>query len=186
MGNQRNRTLVGAWLVVWGLVLLMVSNHVLIGWDNLWPVDQDPDIVVCFEKSPVKLVFWRGIRYGPCWVSENEIWMADQSLETWGNGANDIEGCFEHMQDRHPARRWRGEVEVGVGQVGLHHHLHEPYFLCNRTTTVARVFSAVRGLPLLIRERKNSRVRLNLPYCSDIVITRDAAYVCPNMSVVRT
>jgi hypothetical protein len=71
------------------------------GWDNLWPVDQDPDIVVCFEKSPVKLVFWRGIRYGPCWVSENEIWMADQSLETWGIGKNDIEGCFEHMQDRH-------------------------------------------------------------------------------------
>ena len=27
--------------------------------------------------------------------------MADQSLETWGNGADDIEGCFEHMQDRH-------------------------------------------------------------------------------------
>jgi hypothetical protein len=71
------------------------------GWDNLWPVDQDPDIVVCFGKSPVKLIFWRGIRYGPCWVSENEIWMADQSLETWGNGKNDIEGCFEHMQDRH-------------------------------------------------------------------------------------
>jgi hypothetical protein len=71
------------------------------GWDNIWPVDQDPDIVVCFEKSPVKLVFWRGIRYGPCWVSENEIWMADQSLETWGVGKNDIEGCFEHMQDRH-------------------------------------------------------------------------------------
>ena len=71
------------------------------GWDKLWPVDQDPDIVVCFKDNPVKLVFWRGIRYGPCWVSENELWMADQSLETWGNGKNDIEGCFEHMQDRH-------------------------------------------------------------------------------------
>ena len=71
------------------------------GWDNLWPVDQDPDIVVCFDKNPVKLIFWRGARYGPAWVSENENWMADQSLETWGNGKNDIEGCFEHMQDRH-------------------------------------------------------------------------------------
>jgi L-methionine (R)-S-oxide reductase len=37
VGNQRNRTLIGAWLVVWGLLLLLVSNHVLIGWDNLWP-----------------------------------------------------------------------------------------------------------------------------------------------------
>ncbi len=71
------------------------------GWDNLWPVDRDPDVVVCFENSPVNFIFWRGIRYGPCWVSENENWMADQSLETWANGADDLEGCFEHMQDRH-------------------------------------------------------------------------------------
>ena len=71
------------------------------GWDNLWPVDQDPDIVVCFDNNPSKLIFWRGTRYGPAWVSENENWMADQSLVTWGNGATDIEGCFEHMQDRH-------------------------------------------------------------------------------------
>jgi len=71
------------------------------GWDNLWPVDQDPDIVVCFDKNPSKFIFWRGTRYGPCWVSENENWMADQSLETWADGQNDIEGCFEHMQDRH-------------------------------------------------------------------------------------
>ena len=71
------------------------------GWDNLWPVDQDPDIVVCFDNNPSKIIFWRGTRYGPAWVSENENWMADQSLETWGNGKNDIEGCFEHMQDRH-------------------------------------------------------------------------------------
>ena len=70
-------------------------------WDNLWRVDQDPDVVVCFDNSPVKFIFWRGIRYGPAWVSENDNWMTDQSLETWGNGANDIEGCFEHMQDRH-------------------------------------------------------------------------------------
>jgi hypothetical protein len=66
-------------------------------WDNLWPVDQDPDIVVCFDKSPVKVVFWRGIRYGTSWVSENNNWMSDQSVEAW----NDTEGCFEHMQDRH-------------------------------------------------------------------------------------
>jgi len=71
------------------------------GWDNTWPVENDPDVVVCFDKSPVKLVFWRGIRYGPAWVSENENWMTDQSLETWNTGKNDTEGCFEHMQDRH-------------------------------------------------------------------------------------
>jgi hypothetical protein len=71
------------------------------GWDRLWPVDQDADIVVCFAGSAVKLVFWRGIRYGASWVSENENWMSDQSVEAWENGKNDGEGCFEHMQDRH-------------------------------------------------------------------------------------
>jgi hypothetical protein len=71
------------------------------GWDELWPVDQDPDIVVCFDELPIKLIFWRGIRYGASWVSENENWMSDQSVEAWGTGDNDNEGCFEHMQDRH-------------------------------------------------------------------------------------
>lgn len=71
------------------------------GWDDLWPVDQDPDIVVCFDESPIKLIFWRGIRYGASWVSENNNWMSDQSVEAWENGDDDSEGCFEHMQDRH-------------------------------------------------------------------------------------
>jgi len=71
------------------------------GWDKLWPVDQDPDIVVCFENSPKKIIFWRGIRYGASWISENENWMTDQSVEAWGIGKDDTEGCFEHMQDRH-------------------------------------------------------------------------------------
>ncbi len=71
------------------------------GWDNLWPVEQDPDIVVCFDKSPVHVIFWRGIRYGASWVAENNNWMSDQSVEAWGIGDEDTEGCFEHMQDRH-------------------------------------------------------------------------------------
>ena len=71
------------------------------GWDNLWPVDQDPDIVVCFDNTPVKVIFWRGIRYGASWISENENWMSDQSVEAWEDEGKDAEGCFEHMQDRH-------------------------------------------------------------------------------------
>lgn len=90
------------------------------GWDNLWPVDQDPDIVVCFEKSPVKLIFWRGTRYGPCWVSENENWMADQSLETWAEGKEDKEGCFEHMQDRHCRFSHVRIIENNDGRVVIH------------------------------------------------------------------
>ena len=66
-------------------------------WDEQWPVGADPDIVVTFADSPVKLIFWKGARYSPAWVTENHLWMADQSVETWSGP----EGCLEHMQDRH-------------------------------------------------------------------------------------
>ena len=66
-------------------------------WDEQWPIGPDADIVVTFKDSPVKLIFWRGTRFSPAWVTDNHLWMADQSVETW----NDEEGCKEHMQDRH-------------------------------------------------------------------------------------
>jgi hypothetical protein len=66
-------------------------------WDDLWRVGDHPDVVVQFDESPIRVVFWRGTRYSPAWVTENNLWMADQSVEAW----NDEEGCFEHMQDRH-------------------------------------------------------------------------------------
>jgi hypothetical protein len=70
-------------------------------WDALWRVGPDPDVLVRFDESAARLVFWRGTRYSPAWVSENNLWMADQSVEAWGVGKNDTEGCFEHMQDPH-------------------------------------------------------------------------------------
>jgi len=69
-------------------------------WDNLWAVGPDPDVLVRFDESSSRVVFWRGSRYSPAWVSEPGLWMADQSVEAWGVGDNDKEGCFEHMQDR--------------------------------------------------------------------------------------
>jgi hypothetical protein len=68
-------------------------------WDALWPVGPDTDVVVGFDDSDVRVVFWRGSRYSPAWVTGKGQWMADQSVEAWGNGAEDTEGCFEHMQD---------------------------------------------------------------------------------------
>lgn len=66
-------------------------------WDALWPVASDPDVLVRFDNSAARVIFWRGSRYSAAWISENGLWMADQSVEAW----NDDEGCFEHMQDRH-------------------------------------------------------------------------------------
>lgn len=75
-------------------------------WDALWQMAGDPDIVVKFDELPVQLVFWRGTRFSPCWVSENGKWMADQSLETgvWPEelrrrGGSGAVGCCEHMSD---------------------------------------------------------------------------------------
>ncbi len=64
-------------------------------WDAQWRLSSDPDIVVQFDDSPVRVVFWRGTRYGPAWVMENGIWMGDQSIENF----NDTDGCIEHMLD---------------------------------------------------------------------------------------
>ncbi|UCE40086.1 MAG: LamG domain-containing protein [Candidatus Aminicenantes bacterium] len=65
-------------------------------WDALWPVSDHPDVIVQFDDSPVRVVFWRGLRYSPAWITENGLWLADQS----GESGND-EGCVEHMQDIH-------------------------------------------------------------------------------------
>jgi hypothetical protein len=64
-------------------------------WDALWPVSSDPDIVIQFDDSPVRVVFWRGTRYGPAWVMEKDKWMVDQSIENFTNQ----DGCIEHMLD---------------------------------------------------------------------------------------
>jgi hypothetical protein len=59
-------------------------------------VGEYPDILVRFDESPSRVVFWRGTNYGACYVSENGLWAGDQSLE-----ANSAEtGCYEHMADK--------------------------------------------------------------------------------------
>jgi len=75
-------------------------------WDNLWPPGDQMDIAVQFDELPIRVMFWRGSRYSPCWVSENNKWMADQSRETGYNwyleeGDRNLlpTGCMEHMSD---------------------------------------------------------------------------------------
>lgn len=66
-------------------------------WDALFRVGPHSDVVVQFDDSPIRVVFWRGTRYSPAWVMENGQWMADQSAEYFDT----INGCFEHMLDPH-------------------------------------------------------------------------------------
>jgi concanavalin A-like lectin/glucanase superfamily protein len=64
-------------------------------WDALWRVGPDADIVVKFDESPVRVVFWRGTQYSPAWVSEKNLWMSDQSVEGFNEGYT-----YEHMNDK--------------------------------------------------------------------------------------
>jgi hypothetical protein len=84
-------------------------------WDALWPVAEHPDVVVQFDASPVRVVFWRGLRYSPAWVTENGLWLADQSMES-GNH----EGCVEHMQDVHAKYSHVRIVESSPARVVVH------------------------------------------------------------------
>jgi len=65
-------------------------------WEKPWRVGPHPDILVTFDESPVRVVFWRGTSYGASWVTENDIWMSDQSVEDSGTGW----GLSEHMADK--------------------------------------------------------------------------------------
>jgi hypothetical protein len=65
-------------------------------WERHWRVGEFPDILVRFDESPSRIVFWRGTNYGACYVSENGLWAGDQSLEANSNTT----GCYEHMADK--------------------------------------------------------------------------------------
>lgn len=64
-------------------------------WDRLWRVADHSDIVVQFDESPTKLIFWRGTSYIPYWAAENGVCVADEGAES----AN-AWGCCEAMSDK--------------------------------------------------------------------------------------
>ena len=64
-------------------------------WDALHRSGDYADVVVQFDNSPVKLVFWRGANYIPALVSENGLWMSDQAVEI----AGPLGSCAEAIVD---------------------------------------------------------------------------------------
>ncbi len=64
-------------------------------WDDLWRIADHPDVVVSFDDGPYKMVFWHGTNYNMNLVSENGIWIGDQSAESGAKA-----GCAEHMSDK--------------------------------------------------------------------------------------
>ncbi len=84
-------------------------------WDALWRTGGYSDVVVNFENSPVHYVFWRGANYEDNLVTENGIWIGDQSYES-----GTATGTAEHMNDKHTRHQYISILENNPARVVLH------------------------------------------------------------------
>jgi hypothetical protein len=64
-------------------------------WDAPWHVGDMADVVVRFDETPCRFVFWRGTNYIPNWVTENGIWFNNAFDEGWNE-----HGSCEPMSDK--------------------------------------------------------------------------------------
>jgi dienelactone hydrolase len=85
-------------------------------WEHHWRVGEDCDILVRFDESPSRIVFWRGMNYSASYVSENGLWAGDQSLEVNSHE----KGCFEHMADKRCEFSSAKIVENNAARVVVH------------------------------------------------------------------
>jgi hypothetical protein len=68
-------------------------------WDRPRRFGPSSDVVVRFEKSPMRLVFWQGTNFVPAWVTGNGKWYTDEFLEAWSSLCPDNGDC-EPMSDK--------------------------------------------------------------------------------------
>ena len=71
--------------------------HYYKGWDDVWRVGAEPDVVVRFDQAPYWLAFWRGTSYIPHWVTETGVWYDNEFTETFPPG---MVGSAEPMSDK--------------------------------------------------------------------------------------
>jgi len=90
-----------------------LSYHEL--WDALWRTCGDTDVLVKFDDAPITFAFWRGVNGGAGWVTENNKWMSDQSVELGG-----WHGCSEHMSDKQLRHAHVRVIENTDARVVLH------------------------------------------------------------------
>ena len=97
------------------LKAVYTNLHLYPEWDALWRTGPASDVVVSFKNLPFHYVFWRGANYGPNMVTENGIWMSDQSFE-----ASTSIGTAEHMNDKHNRHASISILETTNARVVLH------------------------------------------------------------------
>jgi len=85
-------------------------------WDQLWRIDDYPDLVVTFDDASYKMVFWHGTTYNMNLVTENGRWIGDQSAEA----PRDEYGCVEHMSDKQARYAHVRLLENNAARVVVH------------------------------------------------------------------
>ncbi|KPK78044.1 MAG: hypothetical protein AMJ79_01200 [Phycisphaerae bacterium SM23_30] len=85
------------------------------GWDAPWRVADHADVIVRFDESACRFVFWRGTSYVPHWVTENGICFDNGFLETWND-----KGCCEPMSDKQCRHSHVRIIESNDARVVVH------------------------------------------------------------------
>ncbi len=88
-------------------------------WDAPRRIGPESDVVVRFEQSGMRLVFWQGLNYVPAWVTANGKWYLDEFLEAWGPKCVDGEDC-EPMSDKQSRYSRVSVVASSAARVVVH------------------------------------------------------------------
>lgn len=67
-------------------------------WENMFRFGKYADVVVGFDKLPIKYIFWRGVSYIPMIVNESGQWFTNEFDET--GFTKDAPGDCEPMSDK--------------------------------------------------------------------------------------
>ena len=67
-------------------------------WDNMFCFGKYSDIVVGFDKLPVRYIFWHGVSYVPMMVNDSAQWFTNEFCET--GFTKDAPGDCEPMSDK--------------------------------------------------------------------------------------
>ncbi len=88
-------------------------------WDRMRRIGPDTDVVVRFDESPMRLVFWQGTNYIPAWVTENGKWFTDEFIESYSEGCPNHGDC-EPMSDKQARYSHVNIVESSDARVVVH------------------------------------------------------------------
>ena len=67
-------------------------------WDEPWRVGDYADVVVQFDESMDRFVFWRGTTNVPHWTNDENHWYENEFIERRAKDSG-LSGCAEPMQD---------------------------------------------------------------------------------------